>query len=130
MPAAFVEFDTLSNAQSAYQTLPHHRPFHMTPHINGIRPEEIVWSTLRMKWWERIIRSFAATAVVAVMVVFWSLPAAGIGLITKIDFLTDKVPFLGWINKLPKPILGLITGLLPAVALSLLMAAAPMILRG
>lgn len=130
MPAAFVEFDTLSNAQSAYQTLPHHRPFHMTPHINGIRPEEIVWSTLRMKWWERIIRSFAATAVVAVMVVFWSLPAAGIGLITKIDFLTDKVPFLSWINKLPKPILGLITGLLPAVALSLLMAAAPMILRG
>lgn len=130
MPAAFIEFDTLSNAQSAYQTLPHHRPFHMTPHINGIRPEEIVWSTLRMKWWERILRGFAATAVVAVMVVFWSLPAAGIGLITKIDFLTDNVPFLAWINKLPKPILGLITGLLPAVALSLLMAVAPVILRG
>ncbi|KFY31430.1 hypothetical protein V493_01115 [Pseudogymnoascus sp. VKM F-4281 (FW-2241)] len=129
MPAAFIEFDTLSNAQSAYQTLPHHRPFHMTPHINGIRPEEIVWSTLRMKWWERIIRGFMATAVVAVMVVFWSLPAAGIALITKIDFLTEKVPFLSWIDKLPKPILGLITGLLPAVALSLLMATAPMILR-
>lgn len=130
MPAAFVEFDTLSNAQSAYQTLPHHRPFHMTPHINGIRPEEIVWSTLRMKWWERIMRSFVATAVVAVMVVFWSLPAAAVGLIAKIDFLTEKVPFLGWINKLPKPILGLITGLLPAVALSLLMATVPFILRG
>lgn len=129
MPAAFVEFDTLSNAQSAYQTLPHHRPFHMTPHINGIRPEEIIWSTLRMKWWERIIRSFTATGVVAVMVVFWSLPAAGVGLITKIDFLTS-VPFLSWIDKLPKPILGLITGLLPAVALSLLMAIVPMILRG
>lgn len=129
MPAAFVEFDTLSNAQSAYQTLPHHRPFHMTPHINGIRPEEIVWSTLRMKWWERIIRSFSATAVVAVMVVFWSLPAAGVGLITKIDFLTN-IPFLSWIDKLPKPILGIITGLLPAVALSLLMAIVPMILRG
>ncbi|KFY69376.1 hypothetical protein V496_00311 [Pseudogymnoascus sp. VKM F-4515 (FW-2607)] len=129
MPAAFIEFDTLSNAQSAYQTLPHHRPFHMTPHINGIRPEEIVWSTLRMKWWERIIRGFAAIAVVAVMVVFWSLPAAGIALITKIDFLTENIPFLAWIDKLPKPILGLITGLLPAVALSLLMAVAPVILR-
>ncbi|KFY77637.1 hypothetical protein V499_03032 [Pseudogymnoascus sp. VKM F-103] len=129
MPAAFIEFDTLVNAQSAYQTLPHHRPFHMTPHINGIRPEEIVWSTLRMKWWERIVRNFMATAVVAVMVVFWSLPAAGVALISKIDFLTDKVIFLRWINKLPKPILGLITGLLPAVALSLLMATVPMILR-
>lgn len=130
MPAAFIEFDTLVNAQSAYQTLPHHRPFHMTPHINGIRPEEIVWSTLRMKWWERIVRNFMATAVVALMVVFWSLPAAGVALISKIDFLTDKVIFLRWINKLPKPILGLITGLLPAVALSLLMATVPMILRG
>lgn len=130
MPAAFIEFDTLVNAQSAYQTLPHHRPFHMTPHINGIRPEEIVWSTLRMKWWERIVRNFISTAVVALMVVFWSLPAAGVALISKIDFLTDKVIFLRWINKLPKPILGLITGLLPAVALSLLMATVPMILRG
>ncbi|OBT76340.1 hypothetical protein VF21_03585 [Pseudogymnoascus sp. 05NY08] len=129
MPAAFVEFDTLSNAQSAYQTLPHHRPFHMMPHINGIRPEEIVWSTLRMKWWERIVRNFMSTAVVAVMVVFWSLPAAGVALISKIDFLTGKVIFLRWIDKLPKPILGLITGLLPAVALSLLMATVPMILR-
>ncbi|KFY40939.1 hypothetical protein V495_05162 [Pseudogymnoascus sp. VKM F-4514 (FW-929)] len=129
MPAAFVEFDTLSNAQSAYQTLPHHRPFHMTPHVNGIRPEEIIWSTLRMKWWERIMRKFASTALTAVMVVFWSLPAAGVGLITKIDVIASKVIFLKWILLLPKPILGLITGLLPAVALSLLMAAVPMILR-
>ncbi|KAK8910066.1 hypothetical protein QC760_001042 [Botrytis cinerea] len=104
LPAAFIEFDTQVNAQSAYQTLSHHRAFHMTPHINGIRPHEIVWESLRMRWWERIMRNFAIQGFVA-------------------------FPFLGWINKLPSSILGLLTGLLPAVALTLLMSLVPVILR-
>ena len=129
LPAAFIEFDTQVNAQSAYQTLSHHRAFHMTPHINGIRPHEIVWESLRMRWWERIMRNFAIQGFVACMVIFWSIPCALIGIISNINFLTTKVPFLGWINKLPSSILGLLTGLLPAVALTLLMSLVPVILR-
>ncbi|QSZ31452.1 hypothetical protein DSL72_001017 [Monilinia vaccinii-corymbosi] len=129
LPAAFIEFDTQVNAQSAYQTLSHHRAFHMTPHINGIRPHEIVWESLRMKWWERIVRGFAIQGFVACMVIFWSVPCALIGIISNINFLTTKVPFLHWINKLPPSILGLITGLLPALALTFLMALVPVILR-
>ncbi|KAB8292921.1 hypothetical protein EYC80_007286 [Monilinia laxa] len=130
LPAAFIEFDTQVNAQSAYQTLSHHRAFHMTPHINGIRPHEIVWESLRMKWWERIMRGFAIQGFVACMVIFWSVPCALIGIVSNINFLTTKVPFLHWINKLPSSILGLITGLLPALALTFLMALVPVILRG
>ncbi|TEY42312.1 hypothetical protein BOTCAL_0395g00060 [Botryotinia calthae] len=129
LPAAFIEFDTQVNAQSAYQTLSHHRAFHMIPHINGIRPHEIVWESLRMRWWERIMRNFAIQGFVACMVIFWSIPCALIGIISNINFLTAKVPFLGWINKLPASILGLLTGLLPAVALTLLMSLVPVILR-
>ncbi|TGO11910.1 hypothetical protein BTUL_0098g00110 [Botrytis tulipae] len=129
LPAAFVEFDTQVNAQSAYQTLSHHRAFHMTPHINGIRPHEIVWESLRMRWWERIMRNFAIQGFVACMVIFWSIPCALIGIISNINFLTTKIPFLGWINKLPSSILGLLTGLLPALALTFLMALVPVILR-
>lgn len=129
LPAAFIEFDTQVNAQSAYQTLSHHRAFHMTPHINGIRPHEIVWESLRMRWWERIMRGFAIQAFVAFMVIFWSIPCALIGIVSNINFLTTKVPFLHWINKLPSSILGIITGLLPALALSFLMALVPFILR-
>ncbi|KAI9643705.1 hypothetical protein NHQ30_008328 [Ciborinia camelliae] len=129
LPAAFIEFDTQVNAQSAYQTLSHHRAFHMTPHINGIRPHEIVWKSLRMKWWERIMRGFAIQGFVTCLVIFWSIPCALIGIITNINSLTSKVPFLRFINKLPSSILGLITGLLPAVALTLLMAVVPVILR-
>lgn len=129
LPAAFIEFDTQVNAQSAYQTLSHHRAFHMKPHINGIRPHEIVWESLRMKWWERIMRNFAIQGFVACLVIFWSVPCAFIGIVSNINFLTKKVPFLGWINKLPSSILGVVTGLLPALALSILMALVPVILR-
>ncbi|KAJ8063499.1 hypothetical protein OCU04_007375 [Sclerotinia nivalis] len=129
LPAAFIEFDTQVNAQSAYQTLSHHRAFHMTPHINGIRPHEIVWESLRMKWWERIMRNFAVQGFVTCLVIFWSIPCAFIGIVSNINFLTKKVPFLGWINKLPPSILGVVTGLLPALALSVLMALVPVILR-
>lgn len=129
IPAVFIEFHTQVDAQAAYQTLAHHRANHMVPEIVGIRPHEIVWNSLHFRWWERIIRRFAIQAFIAAMVIFWSIPAALIGIISNIKFLTEKVFFLKWINLLPSVIVGLISGLLPAVALSLLMSAVPIIMR-
>lgn len=130
IPAVFIEFHTQVDAQSAYQTLAHHRANHMVPEIVGVRPEEIIWSSLKFNWWERIIRRFLIQGFVAVMVIFWSIPAALVGIISNVKFLTSKVFFLAWINKLPSVVLGLIEGLLPAVALAALMALVPIVLRG
>lgn len=122
MPVAFIEFHTQVDAQSAYQTLAHHRANHMKAEIVGVRPEEIVWNSLYYRWWERIIRRFLVQGIVVAMVIFWALPSAAVALISQVKFLTEKVPFLAFINKLPSVILGLISGLLPAVALAMLMA--------
>lgn len=133
IPAVFIEFQTQVDAQSAYQTLAHHRANHMVPDIVGVRPQEIIWSSLRFTWWEKIIRRFLIQGFIAAMVTFWSLPAAIIGMISSIKFLTTTTPFssfLGWINDLPSVVLGLISGLLPAVALAALMATVPFVLRG
>lgn len=130
IPAAFIEFDSQVNAQSAYQTLAHHRANHMFPDIVGLRPQEIVWPSLRMAWWERILRKFMIQAFVALMIIFWSIPAAIVGIISNVKMLTDKVPFLHWIDDLPSVVVGLISGLLPAVALSLLMSIVPFVMRG
>lgn len=54
--AVFVEFATLRDAQAAFQSLTHHQPLHMAPRYTGMDPAEIIWSNLRIKWWERIIR--------------------------------------------------------------------------
>lgn len=130
IPATFIEFDSQVNAQSAYQALSHHRAMHMSPRFIDVRPQEVVWSSLRMVWWERIIRRFSIQAFIAVMVIFWSIPCAIIGIISNVDSLSTKVSFLGWVEKLPSAILGLISGLLPAIALSLWMSLVPAMMRG
>lgn len=129
IPSAFVEFSTQADAQSAYQTLTHHRAFHMCPEIVGVSPPEIVWTSLRMKWWERVVRKFGVQAFISAMVIFWAIPAAAVGTISNITLLSEKVSFLSWIMLLPSPILGLIQGLLPAVALAFLMSLVPGIVR-
>ncbi|CAK7221139.1 hypothetical protein SBRCBS47491_004425 [Sporothrix bragantina] len=129
LSSMFVEFDTQAAAQVAFQVLSHHQPLHMSPRFIGVRPEDIIWSSLRMRWWERIIRRFLVMGGIAVGIVFWSIPAAFVGIISNISFLSEKVFFLHWIADLPSAITGVIQGLLPAVALSLLMAAVPGMLR-
>jgi hypothetical protein len=127
--AVFVEFDSQTNAQIAYQTLPHHHPFRMTPRFIGIPPDQVVWSSLRYTWWQRIIRKFLFQGFITALIIFWSFPSAVVGMITNITSLTDLVPFLGFINNLPGVIKGVITGLLPAIGLAIIMALVPPIVR-
>ena len=129
LPAAFIEFDTQEAAQAAHQVLAHHRPFQLSPRILGVRPDEVVWSSLRMKWWERVMRRFMILGLITVAIVFWSIPSALIGIISNVQFLSTKIFFLKWIVKLPKPVLGFLQGFVPAMALSFWMALVPWMLR-
>ncbi|KAK3905971.1 hypothetical protein C8A05DRAFT_12260 [Staphylotrichum tortipilum] len=128
--AAFIEFDSQANAQSAFQILAHHQPLHMSPRYIGIPPDEVIWSALRIRWWEHIMRRFFMMGVIAAAIIFWSIPAVGVGVISNVESLSEKVFFLSWLMALPKIILGVIQGLLPALALTWLMAAVPWMLRG
>ncbi|EAQ91677.1 hypothetical protein CHGG_03612 [Chaetomium globosum CBS 148.51] len=128
--AAFIEFDSQASAQAGFQILAHHQPLHMSPCYIGLQPDEIIWSTLRIRWWEHIMRRFFMMGVIAVAIVFWSIPAALAGMVTNIKSLSETIFFLEWVMLLPGPILGVIQGLLPALALSWLMAAVPWMLRG
>ncbi|KAI9765906.1 MAG: hypothetical protein M1840_007047 [Geoglossum simile] len=127
--SAFIEFDTQSAAQAAVQCVAHHQPLHMAPRYIGVTPGEVIWSNLRLKWWERIVKIAGATAFVVALIIFWSVPVAFVGTLSNINSLTEKVPFLSFIKKIPPVILGVVSGLLPAVLLSVLMALLPIILR-
>ena len=78
---------------------------------------------------EKIGRFAVTTAFVTVMIIFWAIPVAFVGSISNINYLTNKLPWLDWINDIPPVILGAITGLLPSILLALLMALLPIILR-
>ncbi|KAM4068181.1 calcium-dependent channel, putative phosphate domain-containing protein [Hirsutella rhossiliensis] len=129
LPAAFLEFDTQESAQAAHQVVAHHRPLQMSSRILGIHPDEVLWKSLRMSWWERIIRRFAIMSLVTAAVIFWSIPSAFIGLISQIDFLAKNIVFLAWIKHLPTVVLSFLQGFVPSIALSLWMAAIPIMLR-
>lgn len=129
LSATFIEFNTQNDAQIALQTLSHHQPFHMTPRYIGVSPQEVVWSALNISWKQRVIRKFAVQGFLAVMVIFWSFPAAIVGTISNITYLCQIIPFLGFILKLPSFVKGAIEGLLPSAALALLMSLVPIICR-
>ncbi|KAF2432622.1 putative DUF221 domain protein [Tothia fuscella] len=127
--SVFVEFDSLREAQAAYQSLTHHQVLTMAPRYTGVQPLDVVWGNLKIKGWERFIRLTATIAVVVATIVFWSIPVAVVGAISNINYLVEKLPWLGFINDLPSVLLGLITGLLPVVLLALLMSLLPPYLR-
>lgn len=127
--SAFIEFTSMAAAQAAAQTLAHHQPLHMSPRIIGISPEEIIWSNMRLLWWERLIRFAVTVAIVVVLVVFWSIPVAFVGLVSNVQYLMEEYSWLRWLEKIPEQIFGIISGLLPAVMLGVLMALLPIILR-
>lgn len=83
-----------------------------------------------MPWWERIMRRFLFMGVITAAIIFWSIPSAIVGAMSHVKYLSKTFIFLSWLSKLPEAVTSVIEGLLPALALSLLMAAVPMMLRG
>ena len=135
--SVFVEFYTQAEAQAAYQSLAHHQPLHMSPRFIGISPEDVIWKNLKINWASRVVRNIATSAIVTALIVFWAIPVAFVGAISNISSLSQGgpqgqkplLPWLSFINKIPKVILGVVQGLLPAILLAVLMALLPIFLR-
>lgn len=128
IPVAFVEFDTQSAAQVAFQRGFPDEPL-LAPRYIGVTPSEVVWDNLSIRPAQRKARMYLAMAAIAWVILFWTVPVAIIGTISNIGYLTEKVPFLRFLNDLPPSVLGVVTGLLPTVLLSSLMSLVPYICR-
>ncbi|KAK7956170.1 uncharacterized protein PG986_005392 [Apiospora aurea] len=128
IPSVFIEFFTQFQAESANQVLAHHQALQMTPKYIGITPGEVVWSALKVSWWQRVIRRFAVIAFIAVLIIFWAVPVGVVGIISNVEHL-KTISFLTWLDKIPQVIMGVVSGLLPSVALSILMSLVPVVMR-
>ncbi|KAH8911362.1 DUF221-domain-containing protein [Coniochaeta sp. PMI_546] len=128
IPGVFIEFRTQAEAECAAQVLAHHAGLHMSPKYLGIRPGEVIWKSLAIPWWQRLIRRYAVLAFIAALIIFWAIPVAVVGVISNVNNL-KTISFLTWLDKVPSVIMGVITGLLPAVALAILMSLVPIIMR-
>ncbi|KAI0485274.1 hypothetical protein GGR56DRAFT_662999 [Xylariaceae sp. FL0804] len=126
--SVFVEFYTQAEAESAHQVLAHHQALQMCPKYIGVTPGEVVWSALKVSWWQRVIRRFAVVGFIAVMIIFWAIPVAAVGAISNISYL-ESIFFLTWLKKIPEIIMGFVQGLLPSVLLAVLMSLVPVVMR-
>ncbi|KAF7924907.1 hypothetical protein EAE99_006384 [Botrytis elliptica] len=129
LPAAFVEFRSQFEANYAFQRFSAKNPTKLDPRAIAVKPQEVIWKNLKIKKTQRKMRVIATATFLTAMIIFWSIPVAVVGAISNINYLTEKVPFLSFINDIPSVILGVVTGLLPSVALSILMALVPIVCR-
>ncbi|KXX72840.1 Uncharacterized protein RSN1 [Madurella mycetomatis] len=128
IPGVFIEFNTQSDAEGASQILTHHHGLNMTPKYVGIRPDEVIWKSLAMPWWQKVIRRYAVVGFITAMIIFWAVPVAFVGLVSNVTYLAG-IEWLRWLKEIPPVIMGVITGLLPSVALSILMSLVPIVMR-
>ena len=126
--SAFVEFDSQYAAQRALQTAaPSKKDF--KPRYIDVQPGEVIWKNLKRNYMAIKVLMLGAAAAMVAITLFWTPLVGFVGILTNINAITDKVPFLSFINSIPGPILGVVTGLLPTILLTILIILVPIICR-
>lgn len=129
LPALFVEFESQRAAQAAYSTPFWKQPSNIEPTCIGIAtPNEINWENLAMSKAERWARTLIANTIIILLIVFWSIPVGLVGTLADLDNLASFPP-LSFLGGLPQSAKGLISGLLPTLLISALLALVPIICR-
>jgi calcium permeable stress-gated cation channel len=123
--AIFVEYKDQRSAHEAFQLVRDASLLSLQPRFIGVLPKEVNWQNLNLDPSLRITYSYIATALAVAIIIFWSIPVGIIGTISNINYLTDKWKFLRFINDLPAPILGVLTGLVPPFLLSTVVSYVP-----
>lgn len=125
LPAVFIEFPSQLELQKAYQAIPFHKDLKKSGRYVGLAPDDVIWANLSLTSTKRRIKKIIASTVLTLTIIFWCIPVAVVGAISNINFITEKLPWLDFINKMPSVLMGVITSLLPTVALAILMSLVP-----
>ncbi|OWB84588.1 hypothetical protein B5S33_g3237 [[Candida] boidinii] len=121
----FLEFPNALELQRAYQSVDYNPIFNKSRKFTGVGPEDVCWDNLGLSWTVRNGKKILARTVLTLTIIFWSIPVAVVGCISNINFLTEKIAFLRFINNMPDVLMGIITGMLPTIALAVLMSLLP-----
>ncbi|PBP28458.1 hypothetical protein BUE80_DR000563 [Diplocarpon rosae] len=129
MNSAFIQFNHQVAAHMACQSVTHHVPKHMAPRTVEISPRDVIWDNMSIKWWEAWFRTAVVFGIVTGMVVLWTFPVAWTASLAQIEGLAAKYNWLTWLNQIPHKVLSAVAGVLPTLALAILLALVPIILK-
>lgn len=125
--SAFVEFNQQIAAHMAAQTLMHKRAMQMAPRYNNIAPSDVIWENMNVRSFERMMRRFVSMAVSSAIIIFWAVPVVFVQAVANLQTLSQALPFLNAFNNLGPTAVGIIQGILPAIALAILISLVPII---
>lgn len=128
MPTCMIQFSTQLDAHVACQSLSYHNPNFMDTRLIETDHRDVIWANMRGSFYEEKARFAIATALNIALIIGWAIPVSVVGLISQISYLTELLPFLGFLNDLPDAVQGAISGILPPLLLGLLMMLVPPIL--
>ena len=111
--------------------MPHLTPDSQEPDMESVRsdtlPEE-VGSPHSVPFVARV-RTAISWGITLGLIILWAFPVAFVGIVSNIHGLCTQYSWLAWLCKLPSPVVGIISGILPPVLLAVLMMLLPIVLR-
>jgi hypothetical protein len=128
--SVFIRCNLQMGAHVLAQCVSHHDPLMMYDKWIEAHPRDIVWSNLDDGALETRSRRIVSWLATTGLILFWALPVAFVGTLSNVSSLCTKVSWLAWICKAPKPVPGIIQGVIPPALLAILFAVLPLILRG
>ncbi|KAJ3022861.1 hypothetical protein HKX48_005062 [Thoreauomyces humboldtii] len=127
--AAFVVFSDLYAPHVAALANIHGTPGVMWDKQAVVEPADVIWDNLDMKMYDRLVRKLFSTAALAGLVIGWGILTTFLAGIANLVTLVKYFPFLSGLLNLPQNAIKIIQGVLPTVAVAILFALLPILLR-
>ncbi|KAI0429063.1 hypothetical protein F5Y09DRAFT_357229 [Xylaria sp. FL1042] len=127
--AGFVEFKTQAEAQRACKQVESPSHLALAPRYTGVKPSEIIWDNLTISPMRRLTRRGIAIATIGFTIGLWSVPSGLVGIVSNMSYLAENFESLGFLNDLPGPVSGLLSGLVPPLLTSYLSKDVPAMFR-
>lgn len=117
----FVEFESQTSAYIAHQCLLSQVQGNLNSTLVEVHPHDILWNNLiRSNSTVATFEKYSVTMISIFIIILYVVPVSFIGLISQLPLLTQLIPSMKWIYKLPEEIRDSVSSFLPAILLSLL----------
>ncbi|EKM57367.1 uncharacterized protein PHACADRAFT_194921 [Phanerochaete carnosa HHB-10118-sp] len=128
--SAFIQCNLQMGAHVLAQCVSYHKPLMMAEKFIEVSPKDVIWDNIDDGAYEARFRYVTSWMGSIALIVLWFAPVAFVGTLSNVSTLCQKVAWLCWIRNAPTPIPGMIQGILPPLALAVLFAILPWLLRG
>ncbi|KAK6205121.1 uncharacterized protein RJT21DRAFT_132223 [Scheffersomyces amazonensis] len=116
-----VEFNTQNGASIAHQCLLSQTQGTLDTSFSEIKPNDILWNNLdRTNSFVCLIEKYFVTIAFIGIILLYIVPVSFIGLVSQMPLLTELMPFLSWLYKLPEEVRETISSFMPSLLLSIL----------